>query len=103
MLPIGLMLLDLIEVGARYGAGSNKGYTFEALLAGKSANQDGTIDRATGGKHPMCHDNSIKQANTMFESFNPSHRSRFLYLSLGCPSICVSSLVTGHLGRGQNC
>jgi hypothetical protein len=71
MLPIGLMLLDLIEVGARYGAGSNKGYTFEALLAGKSASPDGTIDRSTGGKHPMCHDSSISQANTMFESFNP--------------------------------
>jgi hypothetical protein len=71
MLPIGLMLLDLIEVGARYGAGSNKEYTFEALLAGQGASQDSTIDRSTGGKHPMCHDDSIKQAKTMFESFNP--------------------------------
>lgn len=74
MLPLGLMLLDLIECGVKYGerSGLNKQYTWEKLMM----NPDDPGDRRWGGKHPMLHDDTQIQARRMFEEFNAvTHKS----------------------------
>ncbi len=70
MLPIGLMLLDLVEVGVSYGTGTEtpqKVYTWEKLMS----NPGNKKDRISGGKHPMLHDQTQTQASQMFNAFNP--------------------------------
>jgi hypothetical protein len=63
MLPIGLMAVDLIEVGAQYGSKSRKTYTFEKLMSDPN-------DRTSreGAKHPMVRDGSSKLAKNMFDA-----------------------------------
>jgi hypothetical protein len=70
MLPIGLMLLDLIEKQVVYGREDKKTYTIEKMMS--DLNNPG--DRISGGKHPMLHDNTINQADQMFQALNPVTR-----------------------------
>jgi hypothetical protein len=70
MLPIGLMLLDLIEMGVQYGTGTKnpqKVYTWEKMMS----DPGNPKDRLWAGKHPMLHDATQNQATTMIETFNP--------------------------------
>ena len=70
MLPIGLMLLDFVELGVSYGTGTDtpqRIYTWEKLMS----NPGKVDDRISGGKHPMLHDNTQNQAQHMFEMSNP--------------------------------
>jgi hypothetical protein len=67
MLPIGLMLLDLIEKQVRYGRDGSKIYTIEKMMSDPTK----PSDRISGGKHPMMHDGTINQAKVMFQALNP--------------------------------
>lgn len=87
MLPIGLMLLDLIEVGATYGNRSaKKAYTFEKMMVESSKPHSGKHRFPRGGKHPMVHNGTIKEAREMFNEFNSvSARSASIVSAwLGC-------------------
>jgi hypothetical protein len=66
MLPVGLMLLDLIERQVIYGKDGTKTYTIEKMMS--DPGQPG--DRLWGGKHPMVHDGTINQAASMFTGLN---------------------------------
>ena len=67
MLPVGLMLLDLIEAQVIFGMSQSKTYTIENLMS----NPADEGDRLWGGKHPMFHDGTISDGARMFDSFNP--------------------------------
>jgi hypothetical protein len=87
MLPIGLMLLDLIEVGATYGRRSTKKtYTFERMMVESEKPPSNTRRFPLGGKHPMVRNGTIKEAKGMFDSFNSvSARSASIVSAwLGC-------------------
>jgi hypothetical protein len=66
MMPLGLMLLDLIEAGVCYGTHHPKQYTWGKMMKyidpTLGAQQRLSQAKLVGGKHPMMHENSIKQA-----------------------------------------
>lgn len=70
MLPLGLMLLDLIEAGVHYGTTTPKQYTWDKMMKyidpALSAEERLDQSKLIGGKHPMMHENSIKQAKSFF-------------------------------------
>jgi hypothetical protein len=80
MLPVGLMLLDLIERQVKYGEDGTKTYTIEKMMSDAGAikmlkddpeNEQAKKDmRLWGGKHPMVHDGTINQAASMFTGLN---------------------------------
>lgn len=66
MLPIGLMLLDLIEKEVVHGSAPTEIYTVEKMMSDPEKPED----RVSGGMHPMMHDRSINESKTMFEAMN---------------------------------
>ena len=73
MLPLGIMMLDLMEADVVYGRTTPKHYTWKKLMSytGPEVGQ-GRLQAAQlyGGKHPMMHENTIKQAKVFAESYN---------------------------------
>lgn len=71
MLPLGMMLLDLIESQVMYGQTIPKPYTWSKLMKYKGDGEDRlTKAKLAGGKHPMMHENTIKQAKNFGSEFN---------------------------------
>jgi hypothetical protein len=62
MLPIGLMEVDLVQVGAEYGRNDKKLHTFEKMLS--DPNNPASRE---GAKHPMARDGSSKLSRNMFD------------------------------------
>ena len=62
MLPVGLMELDLVQVGAEYGTNEKKIYTFEKMLSDPN-----NATSREGAKHPMARDGSSKLSRNMFD------------------------------------
>jgi hypothetical protein len=66
---IGLILLDMIEAGIKYGRAGNKSYTWENVLWDPSI-INGIKDEAKAklaGKWPMAHTDSYNEASQFFE------------------------------------
>jgi hypothetical protein len=72
MLPLGLMMLDLMEAEVHYGKAGVKPYTWKKLMSYTKDDGEGRLTKAklAGGKHPMMHENTINQAKTFSETFN---------------------------------
>jgi hypothetical protein len=71
MLPIGLMLLDLIEAGIKYGKEGKKSYTWSNILFNDSRDQLTNPDiLGLGGKHPMTCTGSVKMAKKAFDGYS---------------------------------
>ena len=71
MLPLGLMLLDLIEAKVHYGKGEAKPYTWKKMMSFAKGGENSLEEsKLVGGKHPMMHENSIKQAKVFSSAFN---------------------------------
>jgi hypothetical protein len=62
MLPLGLMELDLVQIGAEYGTNEKKIYTFEKMLSDPN-----NPTSREGAKHPMARDGSSKLSRNMFD------------------------------------
>ncbi len=73
MLPLGIMMLDLMEANVHYGRTTPKRYTWRKLMS-YTKDEDGeerlTQAKLYGGKHPMMHEKSINQAKAFSECYN---------------------------------
>ncbi|NRD51771.1 MULTISPECIES: hypothetical protein [Corallococcus] len=72
MLPLGIMMLDLIEARVAYGTVTPKLYTWKKLMtyAGDGGDQRLQYAQLYGGKHPMMHQNTVKEAKNFSNEYN---------------------------------